>query len=154
MQVFVRPLLVCFPHFVPLVRTLITGHFRERWVSIPGGFKDLKTPPQQTRQQQQGNLPHPEVPWTGNSSCSIGARIVQVQEHNLDPNQQLQVGPGFNLNLVMDMAEGATKYPIPIKNDDCPFCLSFHLNGVCTSHCGGRHYHLGLTAIENGTQVV
>ena len=152
-QVFVIPLPVRWSHFAPLVRNLTTGHFRASSVSIPGGFKDLKSPPQKTRHQQQGNPAPPAAPRTGDSRCSIGARPVQVQEHNPAPNPQLQVGPGFNLRLVMDMAAGSFGYPVPLTDDGRPFCLIFHLEGVCNSHCGGRQAHWWITARGNGTLV-
>ena len=43
-KVFVKPLSVRWPHFMPLLRTLTTGHFRANMVSIPGDFKDHPPP--------------------------------------------------------------------------------------------------------------
>ena len=44
-QVFMIPLPVRRPHFVPLVKTLTTVHFRAKSVSMSGSFKD-PLPPQ------------------------------------------------------------------------------------------------------------
>ena len=106
------------------------GNFRASSVSMPGGLTDLKTPPQQTHQQHQGNPPPPAVPQTGNASRPIGARTVQIQEHNPAPNPQLQMGPGFKLHLAMDMAAGSSGEPVPLTDDGRLFCFSFHLKVV------------------------
>ena len=79
-----------------------------------GGFKDVKTPTHNTRQHQQGNLPPPAAPRTGDARRSIGDRNVQVQEHSPAPNPQLQVGPGFKLRLTMDMAAGDSRETVPL----------------------------------------
>ena len=88
-KVFMIPLPICWPHFALVVRTLTTGDFQVNSISMPGGFKYHKPPPQQTRHQKQGNLPPPVAPQTTDPSRLIGATTVQVQEHNPAPNPQL-----------------------------------------------------------------
>ena len=50
----------------------------------------------------------------------------------------MQVAPGFCLQREIDAAE-YWGVDTPLKYDGRQFCLSYHLKGVCNSHCGGRH---------------
>ena len=46
--------------------------------------------------------------------------------------------------------EKATGAPVPQTDDGRPFCLSYHLKGVCNSNCCGRHAHRTLYPHEQG----
>ena len=50
----------------------------------------------------------------------------------------------------MKQAAIATSTPVPQTADGHPFCLSYHLKGVCNSNCGGRHAHRPLSPHERG----
>ena len=74
-QAFTRHLPVRCPHFTPLIRTLITGHFHPGTFTMPGGFQySLPTavtthqsaaPPTRPQQQhiEEGKPPLPNIKW-------------------------------------------------------------------------------------------
>ena len=69
---------------------------------------------------------------------------------NPAPLPHHQVGPGFRLRQSMDQAEETTGMPVTQTDDSRPFCLSYHLKGVCNSNYGDRHAHRTLSSHEQG----
>ena len=72
---------------------------------------------------------------------------------NPSPIPQLQVGPGFKLSLSIEMSAEASGFPVPLMDNDRPFCLSLHLKGVCNSNCSSCHTHRVITSQYHGTLV-
>ena len=50
----------------------------------------------------------------------------------------------------MEQSDRTTGAPVPQTDDGRPFCLSYHLKGMCNSNCGGRHTHRTLSQHEQG----
>ena len=69
---------------------------------------------------------------------------------NPTPLPHLQVGPRFRLYPSLEQAAETSVTPVPQTDDDCPFCLSYYLKGVCNSNCGGRHAHRTLSSHDQG----
>ena len=129
-----------WPHLTPLIRTLTTGHFRPDTVHMTGGFQHnvpaaltphRATAPTQRAPAQRGGDDH--------------TAISQVAVQNQNPIPHLQVGSGFRLLKSMEQAVIATGTPVLQTADGRPFCLSYHLKGVCNSKWGGRHAHRPLS---------
>ena len=144
-KVLTSHLPVRWPHLTPLIRTLTTGHFRPYTVTMPGGFRlnvltapasYRATPPLHRSPAQRGGDEH-----TATS---------QVAVQNPTPLPHLQVGPGFRLRQSMEQATIATGSLVPQAADCRPFCLSYHLKGVCNSNCGGRHAYRTLSPHKRG----
>ena len=74
----------------------------------------------------------------------------QVAVQNPNPLPHLQVGPGFRLRQSMEQSNITTGSPVTQTADGHPFCLSYHLKGVCNSNCSGRHAHRTLSPNERG----
>ena len=74
----------------------------------------------------------------------------QVTVQNPNPLPHLQVGLGFRLRQLMEQATILTGSPVPQTADGLPFCLSYHLKGVCDSNCGSRQAHRALSPHERG----
>ena len=129
-QVFTSHLPMRWSHLIPLIRALTTGHFRPDTITMPGGFRQnfpaalpphrATDPPQLKSPTQRGGDDH-----TATS---------QVDVQNPDPPLQLQVGPIFRLRQSMEQAAIAIGTPVPQTADGRPFCLSYHLKGVCNSN--------------------
>ena len=74
----------------------------------------------------------------------------QVAAQNPAPLPSLQVRPGFRIWKSMEQAAETTSIPVPKIDDRRPFCLSYHLKGMCNSNCGGRHAHMTLSSHKQG----
>ena len=61
----------------------------------------------------------------------------------------MQIGPGFRILTAIYKAE-ANGVNIPQMYNGRHCCLSYHIKGVCNTHCGGRHLHIPLSQIEFG----
>ena len=72
-----------------------------------------------------------------------------MQENNTYPAPQMQLGPGFRIRTAIGVAavEGVDT---PQTDNGCQFNLSYHLKGVCNTHCGGQHLHRPLSQSEFG----
>ena len=144
-QVFTSHLPVRWPHLTPLIRTLMTGHFRPDTVTMPGGFRHnfpaALTPHQVTALPQRAPAQRGGDDHTATS---------QVAVQNPNPLPHLQVGPMFRLRKSMEQAAIATGTPVPQTADGRQSCLSYHLKDVCNSNCGGRHAHRPISTHEWG----
>ena len=69
---------------------------------------------------------------------------------NLAPTPQLQVGLSFKSPIAMDMLEEMTVEDVPLTCHNNPLFINFHLKGMCSSKCGGRHAHRCLCSSEHG----
>ena len=145
-QVFTSHLPVHWPYLTPLIITLTTGHFRPDTVTMPGGFRlNVPTAPPSYRAADPQN----RAPAHQGGEEHTATSQVAVQNPNFLPH--LQVGPGFRLRQSMDQSNVTTGSPVPQTADGHPFCLSYHLKGVCNSNCVGRHAHRTLSPYERGT---
>ena len=144
-QVFTSHLPVRWTHMTPLIRTLTTGNFRPDTVTIPGGFRlNVPTTPGSYRATAP---PHRALAKRGGNEHTATS---QVAVQNPNPLPHLQVGPGFRLRKLMEQATIATGSPVLQTADGRPFCLTYHLKGVCNSNCGGRHAHRMIYLHERG----
>ena len=50
----------------------------------------------------------------------------------------MQIGPGSSIWTAI-VAATADEVDIPQTDENRHFCLSYHLKGVCNTHCGGQH---------------
>ena len=73
------------------------------------------------------------------------------QYKTLTPFPTYKWDKGFRLQQSMEQSNVTTGSPVPQTNDGRPFCLSYHLKGVCNSNCGGCHAHRTLSPHERGT---
>ena len=145
-QVFTSHLPVRWPHLSPLIRTLTTGHFRPDRVTMPDGFRlNVPTAPLSYRSAAHQNRAPAQRGGEEHTATS------QMAVQNPNPLPHLQVGPGFRLRQSMDQSNVTTGSPVPQTADGRPFCLSYHLKGVCNSNCGGCHAHRRLSPHERGT---
>ena len=113
---------------------------------MPGGFRlNMPTAPQtyRTAAPQNGAPAH-----QGGEEHTATS---QVAVQNPNPLPHLQVRPGFRLRQSMEQSNVTTGSPVPQRSDGRPFCLSYHLKGVCNSNCGYRHAHRTLSLHEQGT---
>ena len=106
---------------------------------MPGVFRD--TTRHQTDQHRTRLLEAAAAPPEGGSGGIRNTWRQSFHEavENPLPISALQVGLGFKLHLSMDMSEEMTGEAAPLTDNVHPFCLSFHLKGVCNSNFGGRH---------------
>ena len=145
-QVFTSQLPVHWPHFTPLTRTLTTAHFHPDTITMLGGFR---------HNLPSAIMPHRNTASPYKKSTAQRGREqytapAQVEVQNPTPLTHLQVGLGFRLLQSMEKSEKATGAPVPQNDDGRPFCLSYHLKGVCNSNCGGRHAQMTLSPHEQG----
>ena len=126
--------------------TLTTGHFHPDTVTMLGGFWH-KLPTAIT--PHQTTAPPYKTPTAHRGGEQYNATS-QVGVQNPTPLTHLQVGPGFRLSHSMEQAEKATGAPVPQTDDGRPFCLGYHLKGVCNSNCGGRNAHRTLYPHKQG----
>ena len=144
-QVFTSHLPVRWPHLTPLIRTLTTGHFCPDTVTMPGGFHlNVPTAPPSYRAAAPQNRAPAHQGGEEHTATS------QVAVQNPNPLPHLQVGTGFRLRQSMEQSNVTTGSPVPQTADGRPFCLSYHLKGVCNSNCGGRHSHRTLSPHKRG----
>ena len=61
----------------------------------------------------------------------------------------MQLGLGFRIRTSIDAA-AVDGVEIPQTDNDRHFCLSYHLKGVCNTHCGSRHFHRPLSQSKLG----
>ena len=144
-HVFTSHLLVRWPHLTPLIRTLMTRHFRPDKITMPGGFRlNVPTAPASYRATDP---PHRAPAQRGGDEHTATSKVAVK---NPNPLPHLQVGTGFRLRKLMEQAITATGSPVPQRSDGRPFCLSYHLKSVCNSNCGGCHAHRTLSSHERG----
>ena len=135
-----------WPHLTPLIRTLTTGQFRPDTVTMPGGFRhNVPTAPPSYRSAAPQNRATAQRRGEEHTATS------QLAVQNPNPLPHLQVGPGFRLRQSMEQLNVTTGSPVPQTADGRPFCLSYHLKGVCNSKFGGRHAHQTLSLHKRGT---
>ena len=146
-QAFTSHLPVRWPHFAPLVLTLATGPFHLVTVTMLGGFQQRL--PTTIAPHRRAGPPRKTLttPYRGGE---FHTAIPQVVVQNPAPIPEFQVGPGFRLRQSMEQAAETSGTTVPQKDDGRPFCLSYHLKGVCNSKCGGRHEHRTLSLHEQG----
>ena len=144
-KVFTSHLPVRWPHLTPLIRTLTTGNFRPNTITMPDGFR-LNVPTALASYRATAPLYRAPSQRGGDEHTATS----QVAVQNPNPLPHLQVGPGFRLRQSMEKVTIATGSPVPQKADGRPFCMSYHLKGVCNSNCGGRHAHRTLYPNERG----
>ena len=65
------------------------------------------------------------------------------------PDPQMKIGPGFRIWTAIDAA-AASRVDIPQTENGRHFYLSYHLKGVCNTHCGGRHFHRPMSQSKFG----
>ena len=73
----------------------------------------------------------------------------QAHGHNPHPAPQMQIGPRFRIQTAINVVAAKT-FDIPQTDDGRHFCLSYHLKGVCNTHCSGLHSHRPLYQSEFG----
>ena len=61
----------------------------------------------------------------------------------------MYIDQGFRIRTAIDAA-AVDGVDIPQTDNSRQFCLSYHLKGVCSTHCGGRHSHRLLSQNEFG----
>ena len=144
-QVFTSHLPVRWPHLTSLIRTLTTGNFRPDMVTMPRGFRH--NVPAALTSYQAIAPPHIEPAHRGGDDHTATS---QVAVQNTNPLPHLQVGPGFRLRQSMEQTKIATGTPVTQNADGRPFCLSYHIKGVCNSNCGGYHTHRPLSLHNRG----
>ena len=138
-----------WPNFESLQRDLATENIRPKLVTLPGEMETQESPltfPAAPRRlvatpQAVGNTPTPQTQ---------SRRSKQVQEHNPSPAPQMQIGPMFRIRTAIDAA-AADGLDTPQTDNGRHFYQSYHLEGACNTHCGGRNLHRPLSQSEFGT---
>ena len=132
-----------------LTCTLTTGNFIPEYVVILGVFQDIRGPwtgrmgiKASDIKQDNGYGAIDTVQKTARKSCKY---IV----HNLLSIQYLQVGTRLKIRIETDISEEMIGESITLTNAGLPFCMSYHLKGVCKSNCGGRNAHRRLLTSEH-----
>ena len=146
-QAFSSHLPVRWPHFTPLICTLTKRHFHLGTVTMTGGFRhNLPT----TFATHRSAAPSHKTSATPHLGGEAHTATLQMAVQNPAPLPHLQVGLGFRLQQSMKQAAETTDTPVPQIYDGRPFCLSYHLKGVCKSNFGGHHAHRTLSSHKQG----
>ena len=146
-QAFTSHLPVRWPHFTPLIRTLTKENFHPGTVTMLGGFRhSLLT----TVATYRSAAPHNKTSTTPHQRGESHTATSQVAVKKSAPLPQLQFGLGFRLRKSMEKSEETTCTSVTQTDNGRPFCLSYHLRGVCNSNCGGHHGHRTLSSHEQG----
>ena len=126
-------------NFKSLQRALATRNFRPELVTLRGGLAPpdrTHPPPAAPRRQALATSPlavgNPLTPQT--QVC----RRNHETEQNPHPAPQMQICQGLWIRTAIDKAV-ANGVDIPLTDDGCYFCLSYHLKGVCNTYFGGQH---------------
>ena len=61
----------------------------------------------------------------------------------------MQIGTGFWIQTEIKEA-AANGVDIPHKDNRRQFFLSYHIKGVCNTHCGSQHLHIPLSQSKFG----
>ena len=126
------------PTLPPLFCTLATGHFHLGTVTMTGGFGHILAISVKTH--RSAAPPH-KTSTTAHLGGEAYTATSKVAVQTPAPLPHLQIGPRFRLRQSMEQAAETKYMPVPQTDDGFPFCLSYHLKGVCNSNCGGHHAH-------------
>ena len=149
-QVFDIHLLVCWTHFTPLIPTLTTGNFHLGTVTMHGElWSNIPRKPLLPRVVLTPS-PHHTQKLKCNKGGVITMPLHQVAVNNTTPLPHLQFCLGFRLQKSMEKSTETTREPFSLKDDGLQFLISYHLKGVWSLNCSGRHNHRKLYFNDQG----